>query len=182
MNKYYLRLCGARNANDERCRFAMGHPAEHLWGHPENMEEECESCGIGYSRHLESGHPFAWTGRFTTKRTSTPAEALIYERHPGGTCSCAAYRAAGVAAACSRCTPSPPSISEVQRAAWEPKGESAGRLRSGPTSSAMLGEVLTSLAAIRRIADSLNIHEAVNHIDMATFAVERELNARRGAS
>lgn len=51
-----------------------------------------------------------------------------------------------------------------------------------PAPPAMLGEILTSLATLRRIADSLSIHEAVNHIDMATFAVERELNARRGVS
>lgn len=33
------------------------------------------------------------------------AETLIYERQPGETCSCTAYRSAGVAAACSRCQP-----------------------------------------------------------------------------
>lgn len=48
-----------------------------------------------------------------------------------------------------------------------------------PPTCTTLGDALMLLATLRRIADSLNVHEAVNHIDMATFAVERELAARR---
>lgn len=175
------------------------------------------AIGCDRSRALLASHGVA-----VTVVGLSPAETLIYERQPGNACTCAAYRSAGLAAACSRCTP--PTIAEAQRAAWEAAkrwGDEANadkgpakptigldamlpQLVSGrrdcrdrnaatgrtdecgtcrtSTVAATLGDALMLLATLRRIADSLNIHDAVNHIDMATFAVERELKARRGTS
>lgn len=70
-----------------QCTKAHAHQGEHTFAL--GMEEECEDCLKGLSRHARGGHPFNWQGRLTTESYAAA-------------CGC------GPNEACSRCsTPRP---------------------------------------------------------------------------